>query len=748
MEHRLITGGWQYLPFARNRIQALRAAGLTHATDRKVFPDATVTVRIVDDVDYIEISGGLCLLPMESGVVDIGIYASGEDPYRFAAAILHENQGQALYNASFTPDGAWRLNPSKKSAGQISGLLGKSSYFKGKVPYDAQPARSFAPRKIKDGDAFVNDPADQNLVDKKIAAMRCPASMFTGRTRLYAQAMYGQFLYPPDNLRGDGSIVGASDIPLVCPVFLDTSPPSLSLQAYKPKGDEAAYPNVQLNTSCGVHLDAEGKHWLFAVETDHVYVYPLIGSACAEGLRKYLKGPVASDPISDEDRERLEAYVLSSCRPYVKQRVKIDLNVALVTYSMGYGWHWNWSGTQCDMVVNTPFSQGGANTAMRSTHYRITMTRAGALWSFVNSTVEGPVDWTLYRAIWVITEPSWLNFSPGTIAPSYTLLKTTYRNTSAFNCDAPFYCFYARDDLKVCRAGMAEGEGTPPASRWTQGFRSNDDFENPGDIRYATVGLNSGYTESDSGYSDHWLAHFSCGDVVLSDLVYNKVRSGSRIEIVDKQAQAGDPELNWGSTLGIWSIEVGSPPYNVLTYYGFFTFPGSRAVRYRLQTYGWTDTVQSRAAIVIPFYDAEAVYLQAEKKNVRSKTAGMSELQSGGRFMFHQQPKFEDGSFGPVVTTYRSSDISGNNTIEPFAPFSPPDEVTTESSEQKLVHRAGAINAEYGAALDAFFGEDDRVAATFKTLTGTSAVMPVVIGNCEPQGTDFSTGNVALVGAI
>lgn len=747
MEHRLITGGWQYLPYARRRIQQLRGAGLSYATDRKVFPDATVTVRVEDEHDYIEISGGLCLLPMDSGVVDIGIYASQEDPYRFLPATLHESQALAAYNASFLPDGLWRLNPGRKSAGQFSGLLSKSGVFKGKVPYDHQPARAFAPRKIKEGDAFVDDPADQNLVDKKNAAMRCPASIFTGKTRLYVQAMYGQYLYPPDRVLADGTVVGAATEPLVGPSFLDTAPPSLMIPAYKPRDDEASYPAEQLTTNSGVYLDADGKHWLMRVDTDSVTICPLIGSTCAEGLRKYLKGPVENDPISDEDREHLEAYVLASCRPYVKRRVVVALNVALAAYSMGYGWHWNWSGTQCDMVVNRPFSQGGDDTAMRSTHYRITISRDSGIWAAVNTTVEGPVDWTVYRAIWCITEPSWLNLS-GNDPPLYSLIKTTYRNTAAFACDAPFYCFYARDQLKVCRVNVAELPSTPGATRWTQGFRSNDDPEAPGDIRYATVGMNSGYTETDGGFSPGWEASFSCGSESFTGLQFNRLRTGNRIEIVGKSRTLALPLLTWGITLDTWEFEIGYPPYNTVRYYGFYSFAGSIPVRYRLQTYGYTEAFSSRAAIVVPFYDAEAVYLQAEKKQVRFKEAGTTELQEGGRFLFQHQPKFEDGSFGPVAEVFRSSDTSFNSVIEPSAPLAASEEITSLTDVQRLVHRAGAVDAIYGADLDSFFSEDDRVGATFKTLSSAHAAQPVVIGRCAPVGTDFFEGSVALVGAI
>lgn len=58
MEHLLIQGGEQYLPFARSRIKALRATGLRYASQRFEVDGASILVRIADDQDYITLNGG------------------------------------------------------------------------------------------------------------------------------------------------------------------------------------------------------------------------------------------------------------------------------------------------------------------------------------------------------------------------------------------------------------------------------------------------------------------------------------------------------------------------------------------------------------------------------------------------------------------------------------------------------------------------------------------------------------------
>lgn len=58
MEHKLIQGGEQFLPFARSRIKALRATGLQHASQQFEVDGISVKARIAGEHDYIRIQGG------------------------------------------------------------------------------------------------------------------------------------------------------------------------------------------------------------------------------------------------------------------------------------------------------------------------------------------------------------------------------------------------------------------------------------------------------------------------------------------------------------------------------------------------------------------------------------------------------------------------------------------------------------------------------------------------------------------
>src|ERR1019366_526430 len=99
----------------------------------------------------------------------------------------------------------WRKNPGAGNTGQVSGELDigptktvyvnigptKSANIKGRVPLDIHPAESFHNGTIADTSVTPqgtkDDPADMNLALKKVCATSCPASVFTGKTRLYVQ---------------------------------------------------------------------------------------------------------------------------------------------------------------------------------------------------------------------------------------------------------------------------------------------------------------------------------------------------------------------------------------------------------------------------------------------------------------------------------------------------------------------------------------------------------------------------------
>lgn len=78
MEHKLVLGGEQYLPFARSRVKALRATGLTYASQQYEIDGVSIKVRIAGKDSFIRLEGSQ--LKILSGVIKEGNIVSVPAP--------------------------------------------------------------------------------------------------------------------------------------------------------------------------------------------------------------------------------------------------------------------------------------------------------------------------------------------------------------------------------------------------------------------------------------------------------------------------------------------------------------------------------------------------------------------------------------------------------------------------------------------------------------------------------------------
>lgn len=584
----------------------MRATGLSELSNKYVFPDGQVEVRISGEHEYIRLTGGSCSMSMDSGVVDLGV-ATGQLSY--LSGNLYESQRVKTYNLPFLPTSpvsSWRRREDKSGPGQVSGTVSvtKSGAFSGKVPYSGAIAESFAAKFIPDTSSVppgpdIRDPQNETLIAKKNAIRYCPPSVFTGRCRLWVQAMFGRPLFT-----GAGD---ANPFPYLNWQIGSSSTPSLKVKAFKKAADTATYEDIDITTNTGVWLDkVTGKHWFLAVAYGYIDIMPLVSSSsCAESMRKFIateSGDSNGTLLNVEDRDHLEAFILATSRPESKEVVRVTLNLDVATYSMGYGWHWNWDGTCADIVVNSGFSQSdtGINppTAMRSTHYRVTPTYAGGIWSALVSVMEGPTDWTLDRTHWVVLEPNWAGGGSTKVNKKYTDL---------FDCDAPFYAFYRKNDLKICRAnvlGVAEGvTRTALPDYFTGGapFTSVDAY---------TIGLLGGSCQ-DWYSSNYHKAKITVGEYVTPDLYKSHSRSGHFTEASEKtrvgNTWSSGSTYGWGPS---WTCESGYPPY-VVEYKSGFRYGNQNAtLEWIFRDGDNTASFGSVSALVVPKFDAEAVILK------------------------------------------------------------------------------------------------------------------------------------------
>ena len=706
-----------------------------------------VRVRIDGEHEYIEIIGGGGTLTMDSGVVEV-FNILPFNPGRYLPGVLVESDAVEQYNAAFTTVTAnGRKNPGDTSERQLAGRITESgNVIKGLLYGEA--TGSFIPGYDTSAEAARTD--DDSLAAKKRMAVLCPASIFTGKCRMFVQAMYGRHLYQKGGvLLNDGPQLDESQIGL-------SAAPALLLGEYLEAGDTATGLNVQLHTSCCVYLDSIGQHWLFAPTTGSVIVYPLIGSPSAQALRKFLwdspNVPV-NKRLSAADREHLEAYILSTCKPYILRKQTPSWPTSIAPYGMGYGWHWNWDGNTADIVINEQVAFDVSYTDMSSTHHRVSVTRATPVEPATNpdgsvtlgyldiefgaTVVEGPTTWTIDRSQMVIAEPFW--------AEGY-LGKTTPRLYRGLVCDAPFYVFYVRNDIKVCRAATVLNPGSNPVREATVGMAGSLIY-GTNDIVYGTLGEEGGYIEERDGSNDHYQTTFTCGGVSSPPLLIGRTEGGNR---TDMSAKTFVGYINDGTGISFsGTVEVGYPVggiwatvvlnTNTTRDYGLYNYDMTAA--------NFTDVAAGYAIVAVPMYDAEAIYTSYNTTQTRSIYSGDIKHMAADVSGFQYQRVLYAGATPYIRWGYNNGGPpSGASTISTEALSVSSTETTTLT--EKLICHAGEVDF-VSTHSSAFYDNSTEVVETqWLTLSSSSTTNPVVIapGLIDQVGLDAAQAAPVIVG--
>lgn len=475
----------------------------------------------------------------------------------------------------------------------------------------------------------------ENSNNKKRVMQSVPASLYTGKMRKYVQALYGRD-YASEPFPLNAEVTG-----VIAPYL-----------SYNIDLGEGGYEKVYLTGNTGIYTDSEYRFWLVGINDSVIRICLLVCDTCTEKLRPLLK------TATGDEYERIESYVLSMSRPS-GSAFNLMLNVPALT-AFGYGWHFNWSGTCADIVnvdsAYNPYGVGGGGTMYISTHYRINITRStdagmrfpddSANWRATLETVEGPVEWKNRTHTDVISHPSWAQgmqfiFNGHSSSAGYT-----------FGSEAPFYCFYNRDTLKVCRYS------------YVQPVTSSEAYANPPE--WGNTGTDSNGMRIDFG--EHTRRNFqqvtasstiSIGGV--SQVAYQTTRIGSQTR----------GTYTWDGTcsgFGGGYIPTGSQGWyylntsNQVANYaerGFVDGPGwqlqnaTADVHVEWSSWYFTESDQACVCCAVAFYDAEAAYVVADHISSIERTSPVTASTSGPNAAISsvQQTKFDGnlvytGKFG------------------------------------------------------------------------------------------------------
>lgn len=746
------------LPLARSKITSIRASGLKWGSQRLIVGSAIVTAQVKGRQSYISVEGygGTNLIEMDSGIIDVGaIVVTPEHGERFLAG---ERRYIPEYEHIFNlPIGntSWWVH--LRGSGQIAGVISLGAKIVGRVRKDTE-ANAFSPRtydggKDESGNELprVVDGADQNLVDKKRAAVFCPPSMFTGRARLYAQAMYGRALYvrgkePQDALVPTPTVVfGRGD-------------PGFLLPDYAGSGER-----VWMNFNAGVFLDPVTKnHWLLCPAHGSITIYPLIADEMGERARFRLK----QGKLNDEDTLHLEAYVLASCRPDVSRAVTLSIT-EIIPWASGYGWHWNWSGTTADMVRVTgsvPYDDSWV-----SSHYRLTVTgavipdydpaapeytpgspeynedptRSGdTRWAAEASTVSGPHRFMMATPVCCIVHPNWTDLYLGEDlehVPIYRSEKLTI-NPSGWAVffefsDVPLYAFYKKDVLQVARLSLTiGGETRPRAIEYSPGYVSVPDSNNPTSyfLDRLSRGNDSAYLRETFAVSGLQTYTLTCGETSVSVKRGGNVRD-MWIDDTEKTVVQGPPPIE---TVGVTEpttirLRTGRASGTSNDFDATYVYGSATVTTYQSYTQNSTCRFTSVTATtqkvwhgncggVIPFYDAEAFYLMEDTWREHEDIGRASRVYYG-QYLGHDGGMIVGGGSTSYVGWSTFEWMTSPSGFEDWVYI--PDEVTVEDDTVEkglyLVSSCGeAYTPGVTSSVYAMFedGNADYVFETFTTL--------------------------------
>jgi len=674
-----------------------------------------------NDPNEVEVSGDPSVpIEMDSGAVVIGPTAPLH-PDAYKDCILHYGVAERAYVL-------------------LKRLLGKikpPAVTNATPPLEGVPGNSFLAPANRVG------VRDDNLVGllygKKLCAAYCPPSMFTGKARLYAQALYGapvkQWVWAVN--------VGTGD------------PPELSY-----KGSD----RMKLTTHSGIYLDSQWTHWLLSMDNLGVKITRLKRDEAVKPLVKVLAA-------GGTEAEKVEAYILSRSYPDESMSFWIAIPGTPTCSMLGYGWKFNWSGTVADIIHHSSVAVSLTLSDIKSTHYRVAFNRNSGMsapagmslidaeklrWSAILSIVEGPVQWHNQRYGQVVSSPSWSDYTLGLFGEKFGVP----------HGNAPVYCFYKRDELEVIRFQYYGGENNVKYKRVSTPLswigQHDWSITNMSDAQvYGTIGMDSASGEVKTRTTNPVTTGFSSTAVngvdTATSYSYTRIDQGAKAFgepfSVTSYTSITESTLPGRPTESSAVHSVGADGVELIAGFGVDnpdgpTMPSGRLeVSNSLQTTigGIVNATGSHSEatmplIVVPFNDAEAVYLRTWRNVARNETGTTGSYvgytNSWAKRYRHYIVNADGETFSVdgewLVELSQAGGSFGINTGSTAHALNTTNDVVIASS---LISSAGTVDYSPTSSLAVFFsGEIDSIPQQFWT---SSSLLGAIYGEGATQSQGF-----------
>lgn len=728
-----------YLPFGIELVRKLIRQGRYANSKTVAVDDAVITAKVVGEQRWLRIwVGGRCELYLESGIVDVG------------------SIGPA--NPAFNDSGKLYTNPALAAIPELNGLLKLPLVAESPAkPISGDVAESFKKKIVTD--EFGNETVDQSslseLQRKKLTVATVPPSLFTGKTRLYVQSIYGRRLkhfkpwsmnpeYQPPAIRYSGTQVGESY-------------------------------TVDISTNTGVYTTEDYEYFLITVAygtAQNVTIRKLEAeSACVEGARAYLVKNKST--LTEEKKTALEAYILSGSYPSNAVVFAADATVDVV-WQMGYGWHFNWSGTACDIVKVDTISTGGATYKHKSTHYRMEFARdkdkiipvsdppltpvqqERMRWAAIKQTTVEEAEWKNGKWQQVIAFPDW----------SVNQLEIFGTQLGArFGDEAPIYCFYRRDELQVVRFSLSGGDSVvmhsrtsspassygvlgwvtctpPPSDVVTRGFEGVSYADYTRNSMPVSASFNVGAT-SVGGESEAYSG--MGGSYSTKTRTYNDSFFSPSYGTVN--APVGPAEEKF-VTVGTGACATSKWDWNSSGHATVSLGPGYISNAWYIQaeyshtTYSRSYATQANLLCVIPFGDAEAAYFWGSQHTVESDTGETKNLRNNLQALV-DIVKLDGAEAAESYNYYSVGDV-GSPSVLSTAPYSSVSD-TTAPLGAYCVSNAGTL-VFTPPGLSAFFSGYPTTHVAQTWWTRTSAALASLAGEGIPLTGGYPQDGHVFVG--
>ena len=341
MEHKLITGdGATWLPYARSRIKALLATGTTHAAQRFTMPDgALLSVRIEPGHEYIKIDGGGGSMYMDTGDLKIK-FPGASAPDRLDPSKLNfmDIGAGSDYLGEIRLDEKKFGEQTKKQIETRPMVQMMDSLAVGwRAPTTEQIDKAGS---LKQWTKEKSEEQETASLTKKVVVGNFPASLWTGKMRLFMQAQYGMPL-ETENFGFFPDVVGTE----------------LVIKYRNKLSDIDWQPGYWAHKSAGVFTAPDGTYWIIDITrgdparltTFVVFAYEIKSKGNeAKLLKKKLK--TITDPL---EKSKVEAYLFSI------SYIDLGNKILCGTYDpaprggagMAYGWKFNTAGDKASIVM-------------------------------------------------------------------------------------------------------------------------------------------------------------------------------------------------------------------------------------------------------------------------------------------------------------------------------------------------------------------------------------------------------------